>query len=118
MFNATKTIAAATALALAGTAANAGSPDEIVVNQQGDASILVSFDDLNIESEAGMNVLEGRIRGAVKKVCGYTTGRQTLRESMAYRKCANTATSSALASIDPAGPTRVAVRNLPAKPKK
>ncbi|WP_340586900.1 UrcA family protein [Erythrobacter alti] len=116
MFTTAKLIAAASVLALAGTAANASDPEDIIVNPEGNRMVIVEFGDLNLQSEAGRDTLEGRIRGAVRVVCGHTTEVQSVSERTAYRQCSRQATSTALASIDPAGPTRVAVAEMPARP--
>ena len=116
MFTSAKLVAAASFLALAGTPASAQNSDDIIVNEEGLRTAVVMFDDLNLQSEAGRHALEGRIRGAVREVCGYTTAVQTVNERTVYRQCSRQATSTALASVDTSGPTRVAVVGIPARP--
>ena len=51
-------------------------------------SLVVRYDDLNLSSAAGMKVLDRRIDGAARQVCGANQDyRQGLAEKAAAQKC-------------------------------
>ena len=58
----------------------------------------VRFDDLNLSTRSGQASLDARIASAVRKVCGISTGRTTLQESQAQKRCASKARGEALAA--------------------
>ena len=62
------------------------------------ASSQVRFDDLNLSTRSGQASLDARIAGAVRTVCGVSSGRTTLKESQAQRDCASKARGEALAA--------------------
>lgn len=58
----------------------------------------VRYDDLNLSTKSGQAHLETRIAGAVRKVCGISSGRVTLSERQEQRNCASKARGQALAA--------------------
>ena len=86
------TLLAATALVIAPAAANAQSGGYEAVSTQ------VRVDDLNLSSKSGQAVLETRIAGAIRTVCGVSTGPGSLKERQAQRNCASKARGEALAA--------------------
>ena len=62
------------------------------------ATTEVHFDDLNLSTPSGQASLDARIAGAVRKVCGVSSGRTTLMERQAQRDCARKARGEALAA--------------------
>jgi len=87
---------------------NAQNNPEFIVNNQGNRTILVAYDDLNMATPAGREALSNRIQSAVSKVCGATTARQTLSEMQEYRACTSKAWQGAMASLDKNTKARVA----------
>ncbi len=105
-----KTIAAASLVCGVAFTANAENNSDIIVNQQGVRSVEVSFDDLNLSSAAGQQTLANRVHVAVRKVCGYTSARQTLAEMQDYRACTIKAADNALAGLDKDTKARLAFK--------
>ena len=62
------------------------------------ATTEVRYDDLNLSTRSGQASLDARIAGAVRKVCGISSGRTTLQESQAQKRCASKARGEALAA--------------------
>lgn len=93
-----KTVAAVSLACGVTFAANAGTG--IVVNDQNIPTITVQYGDLNMDSAAGQETLSTRIRAAVRKVCGHTNGRQSVKEMTDYQNCVAQASQTALASLD------------------
>ncbi len=58
----------------------------------------VRYDDLNLSTPAGQASLDTRIAGAVRKVCGVSSGSRSLKENQAQRSCARKARGEALAA--------------------
>lgn len=90
-------------------AGNAAKPTEIFVNGDGVRTAIVSYDDLDLATSAGNDALESRVRSAARRVCEYSTGRQTLREMLDYRECRDTATQNAFADLEAKNPARLAL---------
>ncbi|WP_421993516.1 UrcA family protein [Qipengyuania sp.] len=81
------TLAAAAGLALSATAAQAG-------------SVSVTYDDLNLDTEAGQKVLDQRIEAAARAACGLDEQRTGTRlQSNAARTCFKEAKANASAQI-------------------
>ena len=59
----------------------------------------VSYADLNLSSVAGRATLEGRVRGAVRSVCGSIQGPSTA-EHERHQKCRSSALAGANAQVD------------------
>lgn len=89
--------------------ASAQNNREFIVNEQGDRTIFVTYDDLNMATPAGQEALSNRIQSAVSKVCGATTARQTLAEMQEYRACTSKAWQGAMASLDKDTKTLLAI---------
>jgi len=89
--------------------AHAEGRSEIIINEQGVRTMIVTYDDLNLSTVAGQKALSNRIRVAVHKVCGGTTARQSLGEMQDYQTCTNRASQNALVSLDKATKARLAV---------
>jgi UrcA family protein len=71
----------------------------------------VSYADLDLNSQAGVQTLQRRIRAAVKLVCGPTPELRELNEMRAERDCRHRAMEQAAAKVELAiGGTRVASR--------
>lgn len=62
-------------------------------------SRLVRFQDVNLDSRAGLDVLQSRLFAAAKSVCGPTETRD-LRNAARYRKCVARSFEDAVATID------------------
>ena len=110
MFAKTTIILAASLLTLSGSAI----AQDIEFNENAERIMSVSYGDLNLDSVQGQKALEARIRGAVRKVCGHTTNKRSVREQNQYRTCARQANSTALAAIETSGnkgEIRIAVRS-------
>jgi UrcA family protein len=60
---------------------------------------VVSFTDLNLNSEAGAKTLHGRLRGAANKVCSGLEG-GALRLAYKWRTCVDDALARAVEQID------------------
>lgn len=105
-----KTIAAASLACGLTFAANADNSTTITVNDRAIRTVAVSYDDLNLDSAAGRETLETRIRAAVKQVCGHTNGRQTIKEMTDYQTCVAQASQTALAGLDPKARARFAMK--------
>ena len=58
----------------------------------------VSYADLNLETEAGRKMLNGRIHRAVRFVCGDQVTKE-LREAREQRECSREARKSAVAQL-------------------
>lgn len=95
MHNTTKGIIAATLFAALGTTSTAFA-QEMIVRENGSNSIEVSYADLNLENEQGQRRMEGRIRTAAKRVCGYNTHRLSMSESNQMRSCVDDAIDDAM----------------------
>lgn len=55
---------------------------------------IVEYGDLNLRSDEGKTTLQGRIRGAIRTVCG-TYDTRAVREMMDHRRCWEEASMSA-----------------------
>jgi UrcA family protein len=87
----TNLLVVATALAagmLAGVAHGAEVPTQIV-----------RFQDLNLNTDAGVKVLYRRIQGAAKQVCGNVDGRD-LALARAHKACVDRAVADAVAAVN------------------
>ena len=60
---------------------------------------VVRFADLNLNGEAGVQTLYGRLRMAATQVCAPFTG-NTLREKTRWRECFDPALARSIATID------------------
>ncbi|SIN61833.1 UrcA family protein [Parasphingorhabdus marina DSM 22363] len=80
--------AAAVAVTATGLSATANAQEKIV------RTAIVHYDDLDLASAAGQQTLEGRLKGAVRKVCGsYQRGQ--LAEILDHQNCMAEAKASA-----------------------
>jgi len=71
---------------------------------------LVQVADLNLSNLAGLATLEGRIRGAVRAVCG-SADEHDIRASRAVRNCREASYADAMAQVDDSiASVRVAAR--------
>ncbi|MEP3224964.1 MAG: UrcA family protein [Parasphingorhabdus sp.] len=88
--NLSKAIFAATALAVTATGFSAAA------NAQGriTKSVEVSYADLDLTSTEGQSALDGRIKGAVRKVCGGFDSKN-LRDAVDHSNCMQEAKQSA-----------------------
>ena len=92
------------ALSLLGTAATVNA--EPVVRRQN-----VSYADLDLNSPAGLQTLQRRIRAAVKVVCGPTPELRELNEMRAEQECRYRALQQATARVEQAiGGAKLAAR--------
>ncbi|MEO0441266.1 MAG: UrcA family protein [Pseudomonadota bacterium] len=80
--------AAAVAVSATGLSATASAQERIV------RTAVVHYDDLDLASAEGRETLEGRLKGAVRKVCG-SYRRGTLDETLDHQTCMAEAKSSA-----------------------
>jgi UrcA family protein len=60
---------------------------------------VVSYADLNLNSEAGARTLHGRLRMAATHVCSPFRG-NSLRENMKWRECFDSALARSIADVD------------------
>ena len=81
-----------TLVALTATQAATAQPTEPETN-----SVTVHYDDLNLSSSAGFDVLQQRIRAASRIVCGDEVN--DLSKIARYRSCVKLATAKALAKV-------------------
>jgi UrcA family protein len=62
---------------------------------------VVSFSDLNLETESGSKKLLGRIKSAARRVCGVNdTGVMAIEFRAELHRCAREATARAVADVD------------------
>lgn len=84
------------AIALATTPAAFAAP----VIENGDTrSVAVSYADLNLREQAGVNTLSRRIKQAAYRVCGVASG-QDLLTYMSAHKCFKASMTRAMRSVD------------------
>jgi len=62
-------------------------------------SSVVRYDDLSLETAAGVKTLYARLSSAANQVCGSVPGKVELRVAMAYRTCVDSALNDAVAKI-------------------
>jgi UrcA family protein len=65
----------------------------------GQKSAVVRYDDLSLDSAAGVKTLYARLSIAADQVCGSAPGRVELRQVMAFRSCHASALNDAVAKI-------------------
>ncbi|WP_167755828.1 UrcA family protein [Vitreimonas flagellata] len=63
-------------------------------------SVRVEYGDLNVEADAGAEVLLNRIERAAARACGANQGRRPLSERAATRACVQQAVDQAVSTID------------------
>ena len=80
--------AAAVAVSATGLSATANAQEKIV------RTAIVHYDDLDLASAEGRETLEGRLKGAVKQVCG-SNQRTLLSETLDHQNCMAEAKASA-----------------------
>jgi UrcA family protein len=86
--------------AISAVALTSAAPAKDPITIDGTApSIQISYADLNLLSEAGRMTLEGRVRGAAKKLCP-EYGVVSLKEAAATRACFEEAVASASPQIE------------------
>jgi UrcA family protein len=100
MANFIKTVAAISIACGLTFAANAKNNSEIIVDNQGLRTVIVTYGDLNLATVAGQQALSTRVRSAVRKVCGDTTALQRLSDMQDYRDCTRKASQNAWASLE------------------
>lgn len=115
----TTTILIALSLGLSG-AALAGEP-EMTLNELGQRTITVQFDDLNMNDPKGVATLERRLETASRRVCGKTRSARnrnialTQKRAICYdRVIAEVLDNKAFASIDKDAKNHIAL-NIAAK---
>lgn len=81
--------AAAVAVTATGLSATTASAQERIVR-----TAIVHYDDLDLASTEGRETLEGRLKGAVKQVCG-SNRRALLAETLDHQNCVAEAKASA-----------------------
>lgn len=89
------------------TAAVAG---EVSLNEQGQRTVTVAYDDLNLNSSAGMKALETRISRAAQIACGKTQGRTSPKEASSIRACVKGTKDSVMATVSTGELVRVAIQ--------
>ena len=62
-------------------------------------SAVVRFDDLSLESSAGIKALYARLSNAAERVCGGQPNKMELRQLGAYRNCYHSALSKAVDKV-------------------
>jgi len=62
-------------------------------------SSVVRYDDLSLETAAGVKTLYARLSNAANQVCGSAPGTVELRARMAFRTCYDSALTDAVAKI-------------------
>ena len=87
-------VAALAVLLLAGTA-QAAEPEAV--------SVVVSYDDLNLETSAGKAALDARIDAAVDDVCAKPSTMRDLKAMSAWSECRKSAAASAVEQVGDAG---------------
>jgi UrcA family protein len=92
-------LAAVSTTMLVGVTQAAGSGDNVPKQE-------VTYQDLNLNSNAGIHVLYKRIQGAANKVCGEVDARN-LQGMRIKRACLNRAISQAVAAVNSPMLTRV-----------
>ena len=86
----------------------------VVVTREAVPTAIVSFADLNLQSQAGQNQLTRRIRSAASDIC-IDNPKVDLETGTYQRRCYNTALSSGLRQMHSAiaaGPSTLAVSTL------
>jgi UrcA family protein len=68
------------------------------------AEVAVRYQDLNLNTEAGVQALYHRIQGAANEVCGYVDGRD-LVVARAHKACVDRAVADAVAAVNRQGLT-------------
>ena len=101
---------AASLFASTGAFATAAVAGEVSLNEQGQRTVTVAYDDLNLNSSTGMKALETRISRAAQIACGKTQGRTTLKEASSIRACVNGTKDSVMAAVSTGEPVRVAIQ--------
>ena len=101
--------AAAVAITATGFAASASAQNRIV------RTAVVSYADLDLTSENGQSTLQGRLKGAVRKVCGGYDSKN-LVDTQDYGNCLDQANASAqrakvtiMAAVNAGKPTETAM---------
>ncbi|HEY9091939.1 UrcA family protein [Parasphingorhabdus sp.] len=85
-----KSLFAAAAIAVSVTGFSVGASAQNRITK----SVEVSYGDLDLASAEGQQIFDGRIKGAVRKVCG-SYGRMNLREMTDHGNCVKEASVSA-----------------------
>lgn len=89
-------IGAAGALGVA-FSAHAGSTADGALRQH--ESVVVQYDDLNLDSGAGIKILYSRLESAADKACGRKPDLRELRMTLEYRACYQAALDRAVEKI-------------------
>lgn len=83
-------IAGCVALALSSASVMAApGAQQITLNDNGERTLVVRYDDLNLASDAGIRALQVRVAHAAKRVCGYNLGTRELLARVEARTCVN-----------------------------
>ena len=103
------TLSAVAAIALAAaSSANAATPSTDVV------SVKVSYEGIDLNSDAGQKIMLARITQAARQICGAQPDKWMFDASRAYDSCMTSVTDRALGQLDSA---RVAANGHQARPK-
>ena len=112
----TRTLATVSLSAALGTLAPAAMAGDVSLNERGERTIEIDTSDLDLNHAAGQRALEGRIRVAVRKVCGTNRGIMPLKEATAIRTCSRMASDAALAMVNKGDQVQLAIRDTDADP--
>lgn len=85
------------AAAILAVSAQAGAP---VASAQPHDSVVVRYDDVNLGTTSGAQVLYARITSAAERACGAAPSVREMRQQRAYRGCVDTAVDHAVKQID------------------
>ena len=91
-----KTTLIVVALLAAATLVEVARADDVRVDAPAQT---VAFKDLNLNTQAGIQVLYKRIHGAADQVCGYVDGRD-LQLARAHKACVEQAMTDAVAAVN------------------
>lgn len=95
----TRTLSAAAAIASLLFVAGAAARDRVPYTPAADAArVVVNYSDLNLDTEAGVVVLERRLVAAARRVCGAPDPRDLVLERLA-RACSKAAIARAVEEV-------------------
>ena len=87
-------------IALAAIACGAALTTPAMAGDSEPLTKVVSYADLNMNAEAGVRTLYGRLRMAARQVCAPFRGGNSLRERTNYSECFSPALASSVAKVD------------------
>lgn len=89
---------AASLAVVTGTLAATATPAYAAENGTRTAAVRVAYDDLNLQSAAGLRRLDARVRAAAERLCN-SSGAVALGEQVAAEACADAAIASAAPQV-------------------